>query len=900
MAKLDILIKATNEASGPIGAVQNALSGLGSVASTTVAAAGMAAVGAVTAITGAIGVGVGKAAELEQGVADIASVMGITFDEAQPLGELIADLGMDPKLKVDAMGASDAIMQLAQSGIAMDDIMQGAARSTVLLSNATGGDMATSAAVASDAMALFGIRAEDMQDAVNGITGVTVASKFGIADYQYALAAAGGVASAVGVSFDDFNATISAISPYFASGSDAGTSFKTFLQRLVPQSNEATAAMQELGLITADGSNQFFDASGNMRSMEEIAGLLQAATEGLSEEQQNAAYTVMFGSDAMRAAFGISQRGAEGFREVAGALGEIDAEASAATRMNTFSAQLEILQGVIDGLLLQVGQAFLPLLRDLANWATEFVSDNGEQLVAWFESLAGWVREVTPLAMAWGQVMLGALGELAGWLTGQETSFVYLGNLWAGLSAAVGAAVGAIVQFVRDHAPGWAAALGEWAAIAWRWIVVDALPQAVGALGQWAQGLIGQAQNEGPGWAAALGEWAAAAWRWIVVDALPQAVGALGQWAQGLIGFLGEHLPDFLATIYTWMTALWTWIGEAVPNAIQSLTEFVRGLGQSGESEGGQSFGQMVGQWLHSLIDWIRNDLIPEVGPRFYEFLGAMATALGNIALELAILGATLGVTILTNLAEALLGMVGIDVSLDGLRDHIFNFLDGLRTPLQERGQQAMRAIGEGLEAGRSWAQDRIGEFTGIVQERLADGFQFSDLYEIGADVLRWIRDGILSAFNLAPDEIGRVADAAWTALTRVLNWDAFNNLGANIMQGLRDGIAGMFGEVIGKIQEISDLLPQWIKDRLGIQSPSTVFANVGENIMAGLAQGIDRGALQPVLALQAQTGRLTQAAAPAAAPNYYNNWTVNVAGTGRGSGDDVLSSVQMLRALVA
>ena len=360
MAKLDILIKADNQASGPIGTVTKALNGLGGAAKTAVMAAGVAATASVTAVVGAIGVGVGKAAELEQGVADIASVMGVTFDEAKPLGDLIQSLGMDPKLKVDTLGASDAIMQLAQSGISMADILDGAARSTVLLSNATGGDMATSAAVASDAMALFGIEAKDMQDAVNGITGVTVASKFGIQDYQLALAAAGGVASAVGVDFDDFNATISAISPYFASGSDAGTSFKTFLQRLVPQSKEATAVLTELGIITADGSNQFFDASGNMKSMAEIAGILQKATAGMSEEQQNAAYTVAFGSDAMRAAFAISKQGAEGFNEVATALGKIDAEASAGTRMNTFSAQMEILMGVIDGLLTQIGQAFLP------------------------------------------------------------------------------------------------------------------------------------------------------------------------------------------------------------------------------------------------------------------------------------------------------------------------------------------------------------------------------------------------------------------------------------------------------------------------------------------------------------------------------------------------------------
>jgi TP901 family phage tail tape measure protein len=616
LAKLDILIRADNQASGPIGAVKKALDGLGGAAKASVAAAGMAAAASVTAVVGAIGVGVGKAAELEQGVADIASVMGITFDEAQPLGELISNLGMDPKLKVNAVEASDAIMQLAQSGISMTDILDGAARSTVLLSNATGGDMATSAAVASDAMALFGIDAKDMQDAVNGITGVTVASKFGIQDYQFALAAAGGVASAVGVDFDDFNATIAAISPYFASGSDAGTSFKTFLQRLVPQSNEAESAMRALGLVTEDGTNQFFDANGQMKSMEEIAGLLADATKGMSEEQMNSAYSIIFGSDAMRAAFGISKQGAEGFRDVAGALGEIDAEASAATRMNTFGAQMEILQGVIDGLLTQIGQAFLPILRELANWATEYVSNNGEELVGWFESLAGWLKDVTPVALEWGKTLAGALGELTAWLTGQKTDFGDLNKLWTALQGAVETAVGAVVKFIQDNLPSWLEALRQWGLAAWQWIV-DAMPLAAEKLTQLTSGLLRWVVESLPGWAAALAGWAAAAWQW-VVDAIPQVMAKLGElwdkhikpWLDEKTGGLGTIMGEwggqfggFVDGVLAGWRETWPEVSGILTSAADDITEDVGRIITSLQSifdmmsEGGGASSQYVVNW---------------------------------------------------------------------------------------------------------------------------------------------------------------------------------------------------------------------------------------------------------------------------------------------------------------
>lgn len=490
-----ILLNAKDNASKVIDGVSKSASGLARTASMAAAAAGAATVVAVAGVTAAIGAGVQKAADLEQGVADIASVMGITFDQAAPLKDLISQLGMDPTLKVNAVEASDAIMQLAQSGMSMQQILDGAARSTVLLSNATGGDMATSAAIASDAMALFGIKAENMATAVNGITGVTVASKFGINDYQLALSQAGGVASAVGVSFEDFNTTIAAISPYFASGSDAGTSFKTFLQRLIPTTTDAENAMAALGLITADGANQFFNADGSMRSMSEISGLLATALSGLTEEQKNTALSTIFGTDAMRAAVGLAEAGTGKFGEYAAAIASIDAEASAATRMDTLSGAMEILQGVIDGLLTQIGDAFLPLVRRVTEWAIAFATEHGPAVVAWFGQLAAVIPPITNYV----QALLADGDYLNDWLTHLPASIqpvvTWFGNvgavlrdlvlwiatgdpgrvlvdfqqLWERTAAIIGNVFNNVVSYARDKWPEWVAVLMSWGGLFASW-----------------------------------------------------------------------------------------------------------------------------------------------------------------------------------------------------------------------------------------------------------------------------------------------------------------------------------------------------------------------------------------------------------------------------------------------
>lgn len=368
-------------ASGNMGKLQSAVgTGLKVAAGVGVAAVGALATG--------IGVATKQAASMEQAVADIRAMMGLTAEQTEELKGLITDLGLDPKLKVSAVEAASAIEMLGKNGLTMSQIMDGAAKNTVLLANSTGADFAQAADIATDVMAQFNIGAADMETAVNGITGVTQSSKFDINDYALAIAQAGGVASSVGVSFDDFNATIAAISPLFASGSDAGTSFKTFLQRLAPDTDKAKDAMAQLGLYTEETGSAFFTAQGQLKPMPEIAELLSNAFSGLSEQQKITAASTIFGTDAMRAAFGVANAGRGTMEELQATIGNTSAIDAAAVRMDTLQGAYEIFQGIIETLTISVGDKFLPVARRLVEWTSELASKYGPPVIKWAGMLA--------------------------------------------------------------------------------------------------------------------------------------------------------------------------------------------------------------------------------------------------------------------------------------------------------------------------------------------------------------------------------------------------------------------------------------------------------------------------------------------------------------------------------
>lgn len=67
--------------------------------------------------------------------------------------------------------------------------------------------------------------------------------------------------------------------------------------------------------------------------------------------------------------------------------------------------------------------------------------------------------------------------------------------------------------------------------------------------------------------------------------------------------------------------------------------------------------------------------------------------------------------------------------------------------------------------------------------------------------------------------------------------------IGKDIIQGLINGITSMAESVWEAVTSIASSVPNWVKELLGIHSPSRVMAEVGKWIPVGLAKGVDSNA---------------------------------------------------------
>ncbi len=122
------------------------------------------------------------------------------------------------------------------------------------------------------------------------------------------------------------------------------------------------------------------------------------------------------------------------------------------------------------------------------------------------------------------------------------------------------------------------------------------------------------------------------------------------------------------------------------------------------------------------------------------------------------------------------------------------------------------------------------------------------------------IWDNIKGTASKAADSIGGALKKAWEDVKGVWNGavsffsgiagniintftslpSKFLSIGGDIVNGLKNGIANAWNSFIGWLNDKVGGIVNGVKAMLGIHSPSTVFAGIGENMALGLAAGWD------------------------------------------------------------
>ena len=282
--------------------------------------------------------------------------------------------------------AADAMLQLAKGGLTPAQIKAGALKNTLTLATAGGLDLATAADSLVRTMGAFGLTAKDTGAAVSALAGAANASSAEVSDVTQALSQAGTEAHASGLSVQETTGILAAFADAGIVGSDAGTSLRTMLTRLVPQTDKAKNAMADLGL-------KFTDANGEFVSAEQMAERLHDALGGMSAAERSSALTTIFGADARRAANILVEEGAKGLEHYITQTSDLtQAQKLANAKMQGTEGAMKRLSGAVETAQLAIGKALAPVIVDASNKLTSFLED--APIGRWSREFIGGVNDL--------------------------------------------------------------------------------------------------------------------------------------------------------------------------------------------------------------------------------------------------------------------------------------------------------------------------------------------------------------------------------------------------------------------------------------------------------------------------------------------------------------------------
>lgn len=318
------------------------------------------------AIVGAgVAVAVNEFAEFDATMSQVQAASGATGAGFEKLRAQAIQLGADTAFS--ASEAAQGQTELAKAGVATKDILGGGLQGALALAAAGQISVGEAAETAATAMTQFNLNGSQVPHVADLLANGANKAQGGVHDLGMALNQSGLVASQFGVSVDETVGTLAAFASQGLIGSDAGTSLKQMFMQLAAPTDKAGGLLEAYNIHA-------YDAQGNFVGLSNLAGQLQEGFKGVSVEQRNMALSVIFGSDAIRAANVLFSEGEGNIQDWTAAVAESGGAATtAATLQNNLRGDLEKLGGAFSSLFITAGSGADGPLRQLVQQFTGLI-----------------------------------------------------------------------------------------------------------------------------------------------------------------------------------------------------------------------------------------------------------------------------------------------------------------------------------------------------------------------------------------------------------------------------------------------------------------------------------------------------------------------------------------------
>lgn len=309
--------------------------------------------------------GLKVATDFEKGMSEVKAISGATGEQFDALKEKAIELGGSTAFSANEVAA--AMTEMAKAGWSSQQIIDGMG-GVLDAAAASGEGLAAVSTIVADAITGFGMEAKESTRVADLLTQAANSGTIGINDLGESFKYIAPVAGSMGLSIEDVTTALAAMSKAGIKGSQAGTSLRGMLTRMVKPTDDVAVAMDELGIVL---TNQ----DGSFKSLDTIVGEMRGSFEGLTDEQKTYYAAVLAGQEGVSGLLSLLNLTEEEYNEIAESMDNATGVAAqtAAVMQDNLQSKVEQLLGSLESLAIKLADFVIPYLQQFVVWLTNLV-----------------------------------------------------------------------------------------------------------------------------------------------------------------------------------------------------------------------------------------------------------------------------------------------------------------------------------------------------------------------------------------------------------------------------------------------------------------------------------------------------------------------------------------------
>lgn len=299
----------------------------------------------------------------ESMMSQVQAISGATGKEFDDLTAKAQEMGATTKFT--ATEAAQAFNYMAMAGWKPEQMTAGIS-GIMSLAAASGEDLASTSDIVTDALTAFGLKARDAGHFSDVLAKASASSNTNVGMLGESFKYVAPVAGAMKYSVEDTSLALGLMANSSIKGSMAGTALKTSLANMAAPTNSMAEAMDKYGISLTD-------SSGNMKTLKGVMDNLRSSLGGLSETEQTAAASTIFGKEAMSGMLAIINASEQDYNDLSNAIGNSKdaAQDMADTMLDNLAGSMTLMQSAVEGVQNSFGQRLTPYVRGFVDSITD-------------------------------------------------------------------------------------------------------------------------------------------------------------------------------------------------------------------------------------------------------------------------------------------------------------------------------------------------------------------------------------------------------------------------------------------------------------------------------------------------------------------------------------------------